>query len=316
MRLLDRTSSLSLNLPLRPLATGSLLLASALALSDRARAQSIDVPLGPQDCYLHVHATDSAAPATSVALSALGALPGQSLLMAGFGDMDNGAAGDTILSLIGLFSSDATLLGPELVQRVPGAIDAGPEFLSSPTWTGAEPTDIPEDFRITSAIQPSAIVEIPVGAAYLFLGNHDSLWFDNTDPDSDLGCRLTVVGTWKDVGAGLAGTSGTPVLTGTGLLLGNDPVSITLSSARPGAPAFFVLGFNASNIPLFGGTLVPAPELLLGPFITSAAGEHVVAATWPAGLPDLVPLWSQAWILDPAAPAGVAASNGLVCLTP
>jgi hypothetical protein len=299
--------------PIVPLA---LSLALTAALSAAATAQSIDVPLGPKDAYLHVHASDSAAPATVLALSALGAVPGQSLRMAGFGDMDNGPAGDTILSLIGLYSSSATLLGPELLQRVPGALDAGPEFVSAPTFTGAQPTDIPEDFRITSSVQPSAIIEIPADATHLFIGHHDSQWFDNSDPDGDLGCSVTVVGTWKDLGAGLAGTSGTPVLAGSGLLLGNDAMALTLSTARPNAPAFLIVGFSALGAPFKGGTLVPDADFVLGPFTTSGAGGLSLPGTWPAGLPELLSLWFQAWVQDPAGPKGFAASNGLKCLTP
>ena len=297
--------------PLIPLA-----FLAPLALSAAAAAQSVDLPLGPKDGYLHVHASDSSDPATVLALSTLGAVPGQSLLMAGFGDMDNGPSGDTILSLIGLYSSSATLLGPELLHRVPGAIDAGPDFVSAPTFKGAEPTDIPEDFRITGSLQASAIVEIPAGATHLFIGHHESQWFDNSDPDGDLGCSVTVVGTWKDLGAGLAGTSGTPALAGSGLLLGNDAVALTLSAAHTNAPAFLIVGFSALHAPFKGGTLVPDADLVLGPFTTSGAGGLTLPGTWPAGVPELLSIWFQAWVQDPAGPQGFAASNGVKCLTP
>ncbi|QDU66350.1 hypothetical protein [Engelhardtia mirabilis] len=289
---------------------------TACLTSFPAQAQSTDVPLGPKACYLHVHSSDSAGSAAVVPLAGLGAVPGKSLLLEGFGDLDNGPSGDTILSLIGLYSSSPTLLGPELLHRVPGAIDAGVEFISAPTLSGGQPTDIPEDFRITSAAQPNVVVAIPVGALYLFIGNHDSQWFDNSDPDGDLGCRVTVVGTWTEHGAGLAGTAGTPKLVGTGLLQGGDPLSVTLSSARPNAPSFLVMGFQLLDLPLFGGTLVPAPDIILGPLPTSGTGDWVLPATWPAGLPELLSVWFQAWIVDPMATAGLAASNGLRAVTP
>ncbi len=292
------------------------ILAALLATALPSAAQSLNVALGSQDGYLRLSPNDSGADSTPVALSALGAVPGQSLRMRGFGDMDNGPAGDTILSLIGVYSSSSVILPPSNQFRIPGALEAGPEFVSAPTFTGALPTDIPEDFRVTSATQAEAIVEIPSGAAYLFIGNHDSQWFDNTDPDGDLGFELTVVGTWKDVGLALPGTAGPPTLAGAGLLLGGDAVSLTLDDARPNATAFLIVGFSGLLAPFKGGTLVPNPDLVIGPLTTSGAGELLLPGTWPAGLPGLLTFWFQAWIQDPVGPAGYAASNGLTCLTP
>jgi hypothetical protein len=289
----------------------------AFAAAPSLAAQTVTVPLGSKDAYLHIAAGDSAAPAAPIALSTLGAVPGQSLLMAGVGDMDNGPSGDTICSLIGIFSGSATLLPPAQLHRVPDAIDtAAPEIVSAATALGGEPTDVPEDFRITSAVQPSALIEIPAGATQLFVGNHDSLWNDNSDPDGDLGVQLTVVATWKSVGSALAGTNGAPTLTGTGLALGGDAVTLSLASARPAAPSWLIVGFSAANLPFKGGTLVPAPNLVLGPFPTNGVGALVLPGTWPVGVPGLITFWFQTWIQDPAGPAGFAASNGVTCLTP
>jgi hypothetical protein len=287
-----------------------------LALGTTAAAQTLDVPLGPQDGYLRLSPGDSAVDATPLALSALGAVPGQSLLLAGFGDMDNGPASDSILSLIGVYSSSPVLLATSLQHRVPGALEAGPEFVSSPTLSGSLPTDIPEDFRVTSASQADATVEIPAGAQFLFVGNHDSQWFDNSDPDGDLGCKVTVVATWKDVGLALPGTAGPPTLAGSGHLIGGDAMALTLDDARPNASAFLIVGFSGLVAPFKGGTLVPNPDLILGPFPTGAGGGFTLPGTWPVGLPELLKLWFQAWIQDPVGPAGFAASNGLTCLTP
>ena len=296
----------------RPLALALALAAGALPVA----AQTLSEPLDSQEGYLRLSSNDSGVDSAPVALSALGALPGQSLRMRGFGDMDNGPAGDTILSLLGVYSSSSTILGPSLQFRIPGALEAGPDFVSAPTLTGALPTDIPEDFRITSATQAEAVVEIPAGAQFLFVGNHDSQWFDNSDPDGDLGVEITVVGTWKDLGGALAGTAGTPTLAGTGYLVGNDAVTLTLSQARASSNAFLVVGLSGLFAPFKGGTLVPNPDILLGPFPTGAAGSVVLPGTWPVGLPQLVTLYFQMWIQDPAGPAGFAASNGLSALTP
>ncbi|HEX5011206.1 MAG TPA: hypothetical protein VFY71_12485 [Planctomycetota bacterium] len=300
----------------RDIARNALRCLTLLAAAAPAAAQTLTQPLGPKDCYILVAPSDAAVDAQPLSLSTLGVFAGQTLRMHGLGDMDNGPAGDTILSLIGVFSSDTVLLGPSVLHRVPGAIDAGADFVTSPTVSGGLATDIPEDFRVATAVQPEWFVEVPAGANYLFVGNHDSQWFDNSDPDGDLGVQLTVVATWKDVGGGLAGMAGVPGLTGSGLLLGGDAVTLSLAGARPNAGTFLFVGFSPLFAPFKGGTLVPHPDVLLGPFSTDATGHLVLPGVWPAGVPEMLTLWFQEWIQDPAGPAGFAASNGLTALTP
>ena len=287
-----------------------------LAASLPAAAQTLTDPLGPKEGYLLVAPGDAATDSVPTPLSALGAVPGQSLRMRGLGDMDSGPGGDEGLSLIGVYSSSATILPSSNQFRIPGAIDAGIDFVSSPTFLGSIPTDIPEDFRIATTAAPEVVVEIPLGAQFLFVGNHDSYWKDNSDPDGDLAVEITVVGTWKDLGFGLAGTAGTPALAGSGYLVGNDPVTLTLTGARANASAFLVVGLSGLFAPFKGGTLVPDADFILGPFPTDATGAVVLPGTWPTGLPELLTLYFQMWIKDPAGPAGFAASNGLSCLTP
>lgn len=94
--------------------------AFALAASLPAAAQTLNEPLDSKEGYLRLSANDSAVDSVPVPLSALGAVPGQSLRTRGFGDMDNGPAGGTILSLIGVCSSDANILPPSNQFRIPG----------------------------------------------------------------------------------------------------------------------------------------------------------------------------------------------------
>lgn len=125
-----------------------------------------------------------------------------------------------------------------------------------------------------------------------------------------------MVGTWKDVGFALAGTAGLTALAGRGDVVGNDPVTLTLGSARANASAFLVVGLSGLFVPFKGGTLVPDADAILGPFATGATGSVVLPGAWPVGLPELLALYFQMWIQDPAGPAGFAASNGVTCLTP
>lgn len=126
---------------------------------------------------------------------------------------------------------------------------------------------------------------------------------------------LDVVGEWIDLGLGLAGTSGTPVCSGVGFLMGGDPVEVLVANARPLAFSWLVLGLANISAPFKGGVIVPSPDLPL-PFVTNGAGEAALSAMWPAGVPSSATFYAQWWIQDPAGPKGFAASNGLAGTTP
>jgi hypothetical protein len=57
---------------------------------------------------------------------------------------------------------------------------------------GNQPTDIPEDFRVTNSDggRSSVTVTIPPGATHLFVGVEDSEPTDNRDPDGDYRVRI------------------------------------------------------------------------------------------------------------------------------
>jgi hypothetical protein len=115
---------------------------------------------------------------------------------------------------------------------------------------------------------------------------------------------------WSDLGQALAGTSGAPILAGSGALLAGAPTSLSLSSARPNAVAVLVIGLSALNAPFKGGVLVPQADVLVSPLPTGPAGLVVLSAAWPL-LPSGFTVYFQHWISDPAGPQGFAASNAL-----
>lgn len=117
---------------------------------------------------------------------------------------------------------------------------------------------------------------------------------------------------WRSLGGALAGTAGLPHLEGTASPRSAMPVTLELSHGAPNALTWTVAGFSRANQPMFGGTLVPAPDVVLGAFVLSPSGQSSLPLTWPAGLPPGFELTFQAVILDPAAPVGFAASNALV----
>lgn len=121
----------------------------------------------------------------------------------------------------------------------------------------------------------------------------------------------------RDVGNGLAGGHRTPILSAEGSeLIPGGTLRLALSSAREHSAHVLVLGSRRLDIPFFGGTLVPAPMLTVAPIPTDAIGLSRVTSPWPHGLAMGTEFFLQSWVLDPRAPRGFAASNGLALRTP
>jgi hypothetical protein len=145
--------------------------------------------LDPTTTFLHTH-NDSPTPAPALALrlSDYGFGAGDRLFLQAQGDIDNGPGGDTFDFTMGAFSSSSLLLGNEQRYRIVDAIASdGPGFVSSPTYSGSQPTDIPQDFGFNST---GALVTVPAGAVFLFLAKSDAWYHDNTDPDHDYGVLI------------------------------------------------------------------------------------------------------------------------------
>ena len=70
-----------------------------------------------------------------------------------------------------------------------------------------------------------------------------------------------------------------------------------------------VLGATRVDLPLFGGTSVPAPTVILPLPATSSQGAATLPLLWPDGMSG-ASVWLQVWLLDPTAPAGLVATNG------
>jgi hypothetical protein len=169
--------------------TAALLLQAALSLSATA---ATFIPLDPKATYLHTN-QDSPTPPAALALrlADYGWQPGDSLQLQVVGDVDNGPGGDSFTFTLGVFSSSNLLLGHDQVNRVAGALASdGPAVLTSPTYFGAQATDIPQDFGFDKP--GGVVVTVPDGAAYLFLAKSDQLYHDNSDPDHDYGVLIAL----------------------------------------------------------------------------------------------------------------------------
>lgn len=109
--------------------------------------------------------------------------------------------------------------------------------------------------------------------------------------------------------AALPGDGSGPLLTGEGSLCTGDPWLLRITRGRPLAMASLIIGLTALNAPFKGGTMVPNP-LLIVPLPLDGVGAVSLSGNWP-NLPAGANLWLQAWIPDPAGPAGFKATNGL-----
>jgi hypothetical protein len=149
--------------------------------------QSID----SKATYLRTGLPDvGALDAVVIDLINLGILPGSTIRLQQLGSFRaiGGFGDDTSIGMGGVFSSSSTLLDRNLLNRVPGAIDAGIDNFTGLTRDGDLSTDIPEDFRITD-IQ----LLVPAGANFLFVGALDSRFQDNTDLDRDFAVQISTV---------------------------------------------------------------------------------------------------------------------------
>jgi len=121
---------------------------------------------------------------------------------------------------------------------------------------------------------------------------------------------------WSDIGSGLAGASGVPVLAGTGTLAAGCTGTLSLTSAKPSSPALLFVSLSSAPIPFKGGVLAANPFFLTVTLGTNASGALSLGYTWPSGVPAGASLYLQYAVKDPAAVQGVSLSNALKGVTP
>ena len=114
----------------------------------------------------------------------------------------------------------------------------------------------------------------------------------------------------EDKGGALGGSNGYPIQIASGTLLAGQPFSFRLASGPPSGQAFHIVGLSQLAAPFKGGTMIPNPILINGPFGLNAAGQLNLAGLWPAGGSGLT-LWVQYWMPNGGGPAGFVASTGV-----
>jgi hypothetical protein len=125
-------------------------------------------------------------------------------------------------------------------------------------------------------------------------------------------------GAFIDIGPGLAGSLGVPLLSGSGDLTPGSPTGFTLdlSSANPSSLAVMFVSLSQAAAPFKGGTLYTLPILLQLNLATDGFGQLSLPAQIAVGTPPGTSFVLQFWIADAAAIHGASASNGLKVVTP
>lgn len=174
---------------------------SLILLFCHTEAMAISISIDPLRTFLFTNndpwsGNGSVPMSIPISLSSAGISGGDLIQLDQLGDYYDGYAGygpgvdvsklDVFKEMIGVFSSSDTLLAPNFLDRVPGALDAGIGVQSWNTLFGGMVTDIPEDFRVANTI-----VQVPLGANYLFIAAHDIYYSDNSDPNGNYGVRIT-----------------------------------------------------------------------------------------------------------------------------
>jgi hypothetical protein len=126
---------------------------------------------------------------------------------------------------------------------------------------------------------------------------------------------ITLDGTFADLGGGIVGVTGMPQLALTGFPCAGESLELTLGNAAAMAPTALVLGLEAIALPFKGGVITVQPDLILDGLLTNAGGGVSLPAVWLAGFSGL-DFGVQAFVIDGAAPQGIAGSNGVLGTIP
>ncbi len=166
-----------------------------------ARAQTI-VSVHPRAAYVRTN-QDASVDAVPISLVTIGVLPGERLRIRALGEYAYNSSGSTTKGTGAVFSSSSTLLASTAAHRVPGALDAGEDWVTGPTFFGTLATDIPEDFHVALLGGPDyVVVRVPLGSTHIFACPVDSLFQDNSDTDANYAVEFTPIPCVADVDDG------------------------------------------------------------------------------------------------------------------
>jgi hypothetical protein len=116
---------------------------------------------------------------------------------------------------------------------------------------------------------------------------------------------------FSNLGHALPGTNGPALLKGEGSVTPGATTTLRVQNGAPSATALLAIGLSTVNAPVYGGTFVPSPDVVLAPLPLDAYGNLTLITPWPAGVPSGTALYLQSWFADGGAVFGVAATNAI-----
>jgi hypothetical protein len=173
--------------------------------------------------------------------------------------------------------------------------------ISGPLVDGPFTTTGGLSFQDSSPCSGAAIATATVDASQLYL---------------TVRFRDEPAGAWADMGYALAGTNGAPTLTLTGDMRPGTVVTAAVDNALPNAETWMVVGLTPSCIPLFGGMLMPWPDIVISGLATDSSGHLSLDGDVAHDVPAGESFFMQALILDAGAAQGVAMTNAVSGTTP
>lgn len=235
----------------------------------------------------------------------------------------------------GTLPDDGTDIAPEytvpitlvddggIIWRVEADTTGIPELqcITGDFWIGLTPitnyaTDGQEFHWVSDAVGAESGFRNPgdgfgFGADWLGLSAIDTL-SDGPPFEGSITLEGTVlVDSWVDLGVGTGLLSSfwgdVPLATGSGVPCFGSTVTVTaFHCGVPFGGTNLLVGFSSLFAPFKGGTLVPAPDLIIG-LPTFADGDISVPFAWPDGIPAGFKLYLQFWQNEPP----YSATNGL-----
>ena len=119
-----------------------------------------------------------------------------------------------------------------------------------------------------------------------------------------------------DLGHSKASQKGWPILLASGAPGAGDALSLRLFLGWPEASTVLIAGTSQLAMPWHGGTLVPSPDVVLGPMLSDAQGGAMVPSHWPPGVPSGATVIAQFWQLVPGTVTQYAASTAVQITAP
>jgi len=200
------------------------------------------------------------------------------------------SAGDAYLAKLGAF-------GEELVYA---------------TWVGGSQTDYFPRLGISAAGHPSMAFLTYSDDLPATPGAYDPSLNSNFGDIFLASFELPLLN-WRVLPGALKGSQSTPNLAGEGVLTAGQPTRLGVRGGPATTLAWGVVGASQANLPLFGGTVVPFPDLVVPLPKTNALGALDVQFAWPS-LAAGSNMWFQVWMLDLAAPQLVCATNAVMAI--